>query len=129
MKRSIRIEKLGRAGNGYRVLVSWKRPSEPLVKGAMDVWIPELAPSHVLRRRYEAGIHSWGVFCKRYGIELRSPFSQNMLKPLALLSRRRVLVLLCDCAERAHCPHKLLARAVDECRKRKNFTLGYRRLS
>ena len=129
MKRPIRIERIGKARRGYRVLITWRRPPDSHARRIMDAWIPELAPSHILRWRYDSGIYSWGTFLRGYGSELRYPFSQNILKPLALLSRRRVLVLLCDCADAAQCHHKLVARVVAGCRRRRNFTLRLGRSS
>ena len=126
MKNPIRIERLGEARSGYRVLASWKRPGR---EGLAEAWIPELAPGHVLRRRRAAGVLSWKAYLKGYREELRSPSSQDLLKPLSLLSVRRSLVVLCDCAERRRCCHRSLAEALKGCRERKRFALSFKPIS
>ena len=90
----------------------------------MDAWIPELAPGHVLRRRREAGVLSWKSFRDAYRSELRSTFALNLLKPLGLLSRRRLLVLLCDCPAPRRCHHRILARVLEKCRAENRFALS-----
>lgn len=122
MKNAIQIRTLDHPGAGYRLLASWKRPKGK-VKKSVDAWVPALAPSHALRRRYDCGIISWPEFATSYLKELRSPSAQDFLKPLALLSLRRKVVFLCDCAKPGPCPTRILTRVFMECRRRRDFSL------
>lgn len=123
--RPIVIRKLGKGTGKLRVLASWKRPALRSRHKIYDAWVPGLSPSHTIRRRFESGIISWNEFVAAYLRELRSAVAQNRLKPLALLSLRRVVVLLCDCDRKKHCPTEILARAFEECRKSKHFVLSF----
>lgn len=125
IKHHVEIKKLGQKAQGYRVLASWKRP-KVLNQKCVDAWVPGLAPSHIIRERYEDGVVSWKEFAQMYQNELRAPSCQNFLKPLALLSQRRKVILLCDCPkESSRCPTKILTQAAEECRKKKDFILEF----
>ncbi len=92
----------------------------------MDAWIPGLSPSYVLRKRLELGILTQKEFQAAYEKELNSDYALNLMKPLALLSLRRKLVLLCDCDSKtasASCPSYVLARVLSSLRKKRNFSL------
>ncbi|MBI4055360.1 MAG: DUF488 family protein [Elusimicrobia bacterium] len=123
-RRSIQIKTLGTATGGYRVLASWKPLKKSARKKLVDVWIPMLAPSHALGRQCQCGEIEWSEFASRYLRELHTPSSQDILKPLALLSFRRPIVLLCDCPDHLRCPTAVLARALEECRRNGNFILS-----
>lgn len=92
MKRPIRIERLGSRRRGYRIFASRRRPPP----GTDAVWIPEL--------------------------DVRGPFPPDVLRPIALLSLRRAVVLLCDCPG-PRCRHLRLARALESCRGARAFLL------
>ncbi len=83
-----------RTGGPYRILAFWLKPP-PRTRISLDAWIPALSPSCALRERLAAGLISWGEFVKSYRSELRAPSSQNLLKPLALLSLRRAVRVIC----------------------------------
>ncbi len=92
----------------------------------MDAWIPGLSPSYVLRKRLGLGILTQKEFQAAYEKELNSDYALNLMKPLALLSLRRKLVLLCDCDSKtasASCPSYVLARVLSSLRKKRNFSL------
>ncbi|MBI4063879.1 MAG: DUF488 family protein [Elusimicrobia bacterium] len=119
----IRVRPLAGAARGYRVLASWQYPEKFRAKHTVDAWIPALAPSHILRRWLAAGVISWSEFSRRYRRELGSPSSQDLLKPIALLSRRRAVVLLCDCRGAGRCPAQILSQALEDCRQKGSFVL------
>ena len=73
-KRTIQIKRVYEtpaAQDGLRVLVDrlWPRGLSR-TEGRIDVWLKELAPSHVLRRRFHANTMSWNEFAKAYEHEL-----------------------------------------------------------
>ncbi|HVE13429.1 MAG TPA: DUF488 family protein, partial [Elusimicrobiota bacterium] len=106
------MKRAGGRHGGYRVLASRKRGSQ-----AADAWAPQLAPSLGLLRSLRSGAALWEALLAAYEEELRGAAAQDVLKPLALLSRRKALTLLCDCPEDARCLHLVLARALEECRR------------
>ena len=108
-----------RSGRGYRLSVSSRRPG-----GRVDAWVPELAPSHALRRLFRLGACSWRAFVDSYKRELSGALAQEALKPLALLSRRRALVVCCDCLQKRRCHHGALAEALERCRRSGRFALA-----
>ncbi len=126
MESGIAVEKMGQRGNGYKILPSWKRPSGKVLS-AMDAWIPGLAPSYVLRKRLTLGLLTQKEFQAAYEKELRSSYALNLMKPLALLSLRRKLVLLCDCNSKvlstSGCPSYVLAKVLSSLRKKRDFSL------
>jgi uncharacterized protein YeaO (DUF488 family) len=120
----IQVRKLSDPGRtGYHVLASWKCPDRKESRKRIDSWVPVLAPSHILLDEYNRSALPWEQFSERYLSELRSPLSQDLLKPFALLSLRQSVVLLCDCGEPERCPTRVLARAMEECRDRGVFIL------
>lgn len=93
-----------------------------------DVWMPALAPSPGLWDFYQSGRISWKDFFRKYLKELHSTAAQDVIKPLALMSLRRPVVLICECAgpnEDCGCPAPVLAQALEECRKSGNFVLSF----
>ena len=121
----VSIRKMGLPGKGYRVFASWRLPKYAIKKGKVDLWIPELAPRLTLAHELRKGAVTWHAFKRMYALELRSSGKQNLLKPLALLSFRRNLVLLCGCPDGAPCPNVVLAKAILECRKAGNFRISF----
>lgn len=93
-----------------------------------DVWMPALAPSLKLWDFYQSGRISWKDFSHKYLKELHSTAAQDVIKPLALMSLRRPVVLICECVgsnEDLGCPALVLARALEECRKTGDFVLSF----
>ncbi len=127
MESGISVEKLGQHRNGYKILPSWKRPHGNALK-EMDAWIPGLSPSYVLRKRLDLGILTQKEFQAAYEKELNSDYALNLMKPLALLSLRRKLVLLCNCDSKTSpppsCPSYVLAKVLSSLRKKRDFSLG-----
>lgn len=123
MNHAIRIGRLGKATTGFRVLAARESPVLKMRKKFVDTWIPALAPSLPLWKNYRRKNLPWEEFNLRYLCELHSPCSQDLIKPLALLSLRKTVVLLCDCEDHLHCPTTTLAYAMEECRKNGNFVM------
>ena len=113
-RHAISLKKLDRPGKGYRVLASWRLPKDAVREGKVDLWIPELAPRLTLVSELKKGAVSRSAFGKMYALQLRDPVSQDLLKPLALLSLRRNVVLLCDCRDSLLCSNRVLAEALEE---------------
>ena len=125
-KNPIKVRPLTEAGQGYRVLASWKLPKTRQAKKNVNAWIPALTPSHTIRRWLSSGVITWDDFAKRYRKELESPSSQDFLKPLALLSKRRTVILLCERGQdHEQCSARILARALKDCRRNGNFALSF----
>lgn len=123
VKRPVQVRKLGDARVGYRVLAAHRRPAGASREKVMDAWIPDLAPSAGLWKKARGNRIGWHDFKEAYGIELSRTASQNLIKPLALLSRRRAVVLLCDCADHLQCPSETLAESILKCRQTGNFRM------
>lgn len=124
-KQALQIRRFGEARAGYRVLTSRKKPPLRVSKNFFDVWIPQLSPSVGLWKNYQQRSISWPKFKNVYFRELNSIKSQNLLKPLALLSFRNPVVLLCDCEDHWRCPTAVLAEAIDVRRKSGDFVLNF----
>lgn len=122
--RPIEVLPIGKAGAGYRVLASWRKPGGPASSKKIDLWIPELAPSIGLAASYRKRRIGWKEYSERYRWELRTPWSQDFLRPLALLSLRKKLVLLCGCENEGPCPDRILAEVLSECRRKRDFRVG-----
>jgi len=88
-----------------------------------DVWMPGLLPSAALREGFAGKVLSRSRFAGAYARQLRGLVSQNFIKPLALLSTRKKVVLLCGCPGPCGCPLQVLARAIRDCRARRDFAL------
>ena len=119
----IKLVKLAKATTGFRILPSWRRPDPATFARKVDLWLPELAPGLSLMNHYRQRNTSWEELSFIYTCELRVPSCQNLLKPLALLSMRRKLVLLCDCEGRLKCPNLILAQVLNDCRTSRDFRI------
>lgn len=90
-----RVYEAAGAADGLRVLVDrlWPRG---LTKEAVraDAWLPDIAPSHELRRWYHARPSQWPEFRKRYIRELSEPEAILALGQLHELVRGRAKVTL-----------------------------------
>lgn len=124
-KQVLQIRRLGEALSGYRVLASRKKPTISAAKIFFDAWIPELGPSERLWKSYRGNTVAWPEFKSSYLRELNSPESQNLLKPIALLSLRKPLVFVCDCEDHWRCPTTVLAQALEERRESGDFVLDF----
>ncbi len=101
---SIRIKRVrepAEPGDGTRVLVDrlWPRGvSKPAA--AVDEWLPQVAPSHDLRRWFDHRPERWRRFAERYVDELlASPDAVAALEGLAERARSGPVTLLFDSRE------------------------------
>lgn len=125
IKHPIQVRRAGFGGPGYRVLVSRRPPRAVRGKKACDAWISSLAPSQPLWESYLSGACPWPAFVAGYRWELQGTAAQDTIKPLALLSLRRPVVLLCDCSCGSLCPTQVLAEVLAECRRSGRFVLSF----
>ena len=124
-KKPIQITSLDTLTSGFRVWAGKNRPKKVTKKKFTDAWISQLAPPPAIFKNFTKGKLSWGEFRARYLRELYAPSSQDLIKPLALLSFRKTIALQCECRDHLHCPTQLLAKVIWECRKNGNFKLNY----
>lgn len=105
--------------DGYRVLIlpTWPRG---LKKSAVDCWSKDLAPAPELLKHRSCGL-SPAAFDYVYRTGLARPCMQNQLRPLALLSLRRRIMILCGCPDPAFCHDKIVAEALETCRRGMEF--------
>lgn len=109
--------------SGWRILATRFR-GRFLPKTAYDIWMPNLAPSERLLRRFQAGSITWQEFQRTYTHEMlgRTPPSESgnrviknhgqkfTLRLLGLLATREEVTLLCHCArDELHCHRHVLA--------------------
>lgn len=79
--------------DGYRILVDriWPRG---LTKESARIkeWLPEVAPSHELRRWYAHDPERWDEFCRRYFAELEG--KANVIRNLRRIADQKTVTLL-----------------------------------
>ncbi len=87
MIRVKRIYERPAESDGYRVLVDrlWPRGLSKQ-RARVDLWLREIAPSHVLRKRFGHKPEHWGEFQRRYAVELRQ--KQDLLAQLRQLEHQ-----------------------------------------
>jgi uncharacterized protein YeaO (DUF488 family) len=78
-----RVYEAADATDGFRVLVDrlWPRGLTKQAAGA-DAWLPDIAPSHQLRRWYHARPSQWPEFRNRYIRELSGTEAMSALSQL-----------------------------------------------
>lgn len=108
--------------DGYRVLALPYWP-KGLRKNAVDCWARDLAPEPGLLDHRGRGL-SPAAYAHIYRNQLRRPCVLNKLKPLALLSLRRRLTLICACPRLEYCHDRLLAEEIESCRKASDFQIS-----
>jgi uncharacterized protein YeaO (DUF488 family) len=71
------------AGDGTRILVDrlWPRGIAK-DKARIDLWLKDIAPSAVLRKRFHGKPDDWDAFCAAYYAELESVAAQAAAKEL-----------------------------------------------
>jgi uncharacterized protein YeaO (DUF488 family) len=122
---SFRIGGVARSSDGLRIGVT-RRPPRGVPRSRwrkdhyFDVWLPSLAPSLKLLKRFR--LQDWDnasvrrKFFATYARELSQPQSRQMIDFLAQLSGRTRISLGCYCKDESRCHRsvllKLLRRAV-----------------
>ena len=124
IKRPIQVKHIRDACKGYRVLITKNQPQAHSHRKFFDAWIPELAPNIEIYQWCQDKKITWDDFKNQYLHDLNSADSQDLLKPIALLSLRRVVILLCDCEDKNNCRTKILADSLEQCCHAGNFVLN-----
>jgi uncharacterized protein YeaO (DUF488 family) len=117
---SIRIVRLGdsrKRGEGVR-LGTVRRPprgvrkSRYAVENYFDVWLPNLAPSAALMRRFRGRLDdaSWRLFTLRYESEMTRPVNSRVIHALAALADSANFSVGCYCEDERRCHRSILRR-------------------
>ncbi len=105
--------------DGARVLVDrlWPRGVSKRA-AALDAWLKDVAPSHVLRRWFHARPRHWQMFRKRYLQELAQPAAEQALEELYdWAARRRQLTLVFSSRNPEHNNAAVLKHLLEGMRK------------
>jgi uncharacterized protein YeaO (DUF488 family) len=86
-------------------------------EGLFDVWLPTLAPSEALLRRFQKKVaadpRAFTQLARAYERELLgSADSRQLVEFLALVATRMPIALGCFCADESLCHRSVLARVV-----------------
>ena len=83
------------AADGTRILVDrlWPRGSSK-EKASIDLWLKDIAPSDVLRKRFHGKPDDWEAFCAAYFKELEGAAAQAAMKELLAQTRKGHVTLL-----------------------------------
>lgn len=89
--------------DGYRVLVDrlWPRGMTK-TKLLLDDWLKELAPSNELRKKFGHDVKKWSSFRSAYKKELHDSGSQEMIKSLASIAKKKNLTLVYGAKDPEH---------------------------
>lgn len=118
------VEHFSHPCRGFYVLPFWSLSGKIRVKfSQVDLWVPDLSPNFQELNNYKSGGMDWNEFGSKYLEKLNKQSIQNLIRPLALLSLRKNVVLLCGCHLKKHCISLLLAEAIRECSSQKSFGL------
>jgi uncharacterized protein YeaO (DUF488 family) len=121
----IRVVQLGsprQPGEGLRIGTVRRPPRGVAVADRarlnyFDVWLPELAPSEALLRRFQRLLQTpsaWKQFAGRYRREMAQPPAQRLLAVLAGLSQTTDFSVGCYCEDARRCHRSLLAELLTE---------------
>lgn len=102
--------------DGYRVLVDRLWPRGMSKEAArIDTWLPELAPSHALRRQFahDPARCRWEDFRRRYREELEALERALRLRELADRAQRETVTLLFAARDREHNNAVALKEAIE----------------
>jgi uncharacterized protein YeaO (DUF488 family) len=110
-----------RPGHGLRIAVT-RRPPRGIPRnrwkrdGYFDVWLPTLAPSAGLIRRYRRGYHESAAlrraFLDAYERELQGTEARQAVALLAELARRIRISIGCYCSDESLCHRSRLAKVI-----------------
>ena len=113
-KTLIRIEKSvyapAEASDGKRILVMtlWPRG---ISKDKIDVWTKELGTPRDLIKQYKSGKMTWAEYSRAYKRSLAG--KEELLKELAVESKRGTISLLCTEKDPGSCHRSLLKEAIE----------------
>jgi uncharacterized protein YeaO (DUF488 family) len=88
-----------------------------VAEGLFDLWLPTLAPSEALLKRFQKKIaedpRQFGKFATAFTRELEgSADSRQLVEFLALVATRMPIALGCFCADESRCHRSVLAQVV-----------------
>ncbi|HSR25333.1 MAG TPA: DUF488 family protein, partial [Candidatus Eisenbacteria bacterium] len=81
---------------------------------AVDLWLPELAPSDGLRRWFGHRPERWDEFRRRYREELRQPERGRLLDELTPLARRSPLTRVFGATDRGRNQAGVILDAIED---------------
>ena len=74
-----------------------------------DVWLPELAPSRELLKKFrDSDTMTWELFKRKYRSEMKEPTPKHLIKMLVVLSREIDLSISCFCEDESSCHRSIL---------------------
>jgi uncharacterized protein YeaO (DUF488 family) len=79
-----------------------------------DVWLPILAPSRELLRRFKAGKGTSAQFFAAYRREMQQTDARQTIQLLAQLARRTPIAVGCYCEDEAQCHRSVLIKLIRE---------------
>jgi uncharacterized protein YeaO (DUF488 family) len=106
MAKTVRLKRVYEApaaGDGTRILVDrlWPRGLAK-DKAKIDLWLKDIAPSDVLRKRFHGHPEDWDDFRTAYAAELKSEAAQEAVKALRGHLRKGAVTLLYAARDEVH---------------------------
>lgn len=83
-------------------------------QGWFDSWLPVLAPSAALVKRYVKKEISYTVFSRRYRAEMKSADHRQIIRLLAVFSSTTAISLGCFCADETTCHRSILRQLIHQ---------------
>jgi uncharacterized protein YeaO (DUF488 family) len=77
-----------------------------------DIWLPQLAPSRQLLRRYGRLEGPAGSFFRQYRAEMTQPECRPLIALLAGVSERTPISIGCYCEEESSCHRSVLLKLI-----------------
>ena len=98
-----RVYEAPEASDGARILVDrlWPRGLAK-DKARIDLWLKDIAPSDVLRKRFHGKPEDWEAFCEAYGEELEGEAAQAAVKELCECLGKGAVTLLYAARDESH---------------------------
>jgi len=119
--RTFRIGAPRRPGEGLRIGAT-RRPPRGVARadwcrrGYFDVWLPAVAPSLALLRRYQRRMpddaRARRRFFAAYARELAAPGPRHVVELLAAVAARTPIAVGCFCEDESRCHRSALRRAI-----------------
>ncbi|MET0983924.1 MAG: DUF488 family protein [Steroidobacteraceae bacterium] len=121
---SIRIVRLGssrRNDEGVRIGTVRRPPrgvpkSDYARRDFYDVWLPNLAPSEALLKRWRGATaeREWKQFARAYRKEMSAPETARVLDTLAVLSHNASFSVGCYCLDESRCHRAILRKLLEQ---------------
>ena len=77
-----------------------------------DAWLPTVAPSKGLLKKFQSDQVSWNEFVRRYKKEMKAPESRAAIRMLASLARREAVSVGCGCEDESVCHRVVLQELI-----------------